>query len=175
MIPLTVPQKCITAVLVSLPILGVLAWGYWVIAESVARSDTVFAEIQTGLASLEEARRDAGKAEALMERRREDFIRISNFFVDRERPVAFIEDIEKLARLTGNEISLTIAEGAGARDAILFRITIDGTDGSVFKMLKLMELMPYHLTINDIAFQRSRQDNRSIARLLISFTVKAKS
>ncbi len=162
--------------MLALALVGIAASGWWWLSSQIARFEETLAAINEQLASLEATRISARSGAVMLETRRADLEKLRMFFADKDRPIAFIEAIEELARRTGTTATLTIAEGVNTSDAVPFKMIIEGREDRALAMLKLVELMPYQIAITDLSFQRStRNDERAggtITRFIVSFSVK---
>ncbi len=173
-------QKLILAALAALCVLGSASWGFWRVTRAVRRSDFVLGEIQSKIDGLVDERRRAQVLEAVLEKRKRDLGRITEFFVDRERPIAFIEAVERAAAATGNTIAIDVDEGAGGGQVLLFRFTAEGTEANLLRYVRLLETLPYKLEIGEITYQKIPSDSSSgpgskpPARLLLTLGVRAR-
>lgn len=131
--------------------------------------------IETEIASLEEDRRRARQAELVFEEKKAELERLKNVFISPEKPVEFIEGLEKIARGTGNSISLDLVSEKLVGGAFSFRISVEGTEESTAKYLSLLELMPYEIAIEEFTLQRTRAapgGREKEARLSVVINVK---
>lgn len=104
---------------------------------------------------LEIKRRLAYEMQILTKERAQDFAKISKFFIDRERPVDFIEGLEEMAKKTNNLIAIDFNEVQSKKSKnLFFKLTIEGNENSVRKYLKLLELMPYKIKVEALTFQK---------------------
>lgn len=140
---------------------GAFAGVYVFMASAVNNANASLKEIGGKIAALEEDRRRVRILERIMEKREPDFARINAFFVSRERPIDFIEKVEDLAKRTGNAVALAV-EGQANGPELGFRLTVDGNEQSVARYLKLFELLPYALRVEDMVFQRLSGGEASI-------------
>lgn len=106
------------------------------------------------IAELETKIKLAGEMQVLIKDRAGDLSKINKFFVDRERPVGFIEDLEGIAKKTKNRIAIDFMETRSKGKSLFFKLTIEGSESSTRKYLKLLELMPYKIRVEDLTFQK---------------------
>lgn len=104
-------------------------------------------------AALEMKRKEARAMSTLFEERREAIERFSKFFVNYREPAEFIETLEDLARKTGVILSIDLALGAPGVNELPLRLNIEGSEKNVLRYLKLLELLPYKILVEDIGFQ----------------------
>jgi len=180
MTQLSPKKKFVISALGTSLILGVGLWGFWRMSHRVARADIVLAEIQGKIDGLFEERRQSRTLEAILVKYRDDIRRIEEVFVDRARPVAFIEAIEELASKTGNAIAIEVNEPGSEKRALSFRITLEGERDNLLTYIRLLENLPYKIETTEMFFQKDVADFASVpkprppARLLLSFLVRTK-
>lgn len=113
----------------------------------------------------------------LLKDRNADVVRLMALAVNRDRPLQFIERIEKIGHITNTVLALNIDEAKSTPESLMFHAIIDGTDTSIRNMLRLIEAFPYQITIENLSFQRElNQDTASLkpdAHLKITMRVNA--
>lgn len=170
-------EKFTLTLIISVVLVGALFWFYAYMTSSVRQAGSNLAEIEAEITSLEEERKQARIVERILEKRGEDIARVNAFLVSRERPIQFIEELEGLAKATGNLMALAVDSPAGGGGDLLFRITLDGTEAGVSKYLKLFELLPYDIRIEDFSFQKITEGDKPAGtdtRLTLQIGVKAR-
>lgn len=173
-------QKLIAASAAACLILAGAGWGFWRVTRAVWRSDFVLGETQSKIDGLADERRQARALEMILESRKEDLTRIAEFFADRERPIAFIESVERAAAASGNKIAIDAEEGAGDPEALRFRITAEGTEAGLLRYVRLLEALSYKLEMEEITYQKTQSDPFAVggpkpsARLLVALRVRAR-
>lgn len=150
----TSKQKLFVTAAVSLLAVGFLGGAFWKLSGIIENSDARLQNIESKIFSFEEERTLARTAEGVIKARRDDIGRINGFFVDRERPIEFIESLERIAKETRNKMALDFDEGRSKEERLFFRITAEGEEKNVRKFLRLLEFMPYEIRIEDLSFQR---------------------
>lgn len=128
----------------------------WVFVWLVLQVWSVSFDIQVAkskAAALELERKEVRSMNMLFEERREAIERFSKFFVNYREPVEFIETLEDLARKTGNILSIDLALGSPGLKELPLRLNIEGSEKNVLRYLKLLELLPYQILVEDIGFQ----------------------
>lgn len=166
------PRQSITFTsFVALTAIGVFVWAYVSMATAVGRADSSFKEIGGKIAALEENRKQARILEKMLEERKTDFARIDGFFVSRDRPVDFIEQVEDLARRTQNTVVLDVDETNGDSSELGFRLTVEGSESGVSHYLRTFEMLPYAVRVEDMIFQRL---SGAAARLILVVKVKSR-
>jgi hypothetical protein len=143
---------CAQALLaVSCAIAAVLAYVYFV--RGVDNFSESIRGIESDVATKEEERRLARHSQDLLEEKKEDLAKIYRLFVNRDHPVEFIEELERLAAETKNTVSLDISDSEQASDSLFFRVSVKGSKESVVNYLRLMEAAPYLITIQEINYR----------------------
>lgn len=140
----------IASALIVIGLLGAL-WWLW---GRIEASRAALEESQNRVALLEDQRFQARILMELLKKRAHDLERVRTLFiVDHERPIAFIEAMEALAERTGASIKLTI--DSNNRDAKILGLhaVITGSEANVQTMLRAVELVPYQISIDELAFQ----------------------
>lgn len=147
---------------VSLVAVLAFGWVYGSMALAVNRADSSLAEVEVRIAALETERKQARGLDRIIEERGEDLNRIETFFVDRDHPLEFIERLESLAKTTGNLIALGV-EGTPTASYLTFRITLDGLEANVTNYLKLFELLPYEMRVEEFSLQKISGSSLSVS------------
>lgn len=155
MMKLNPTQKFIAAVALSVLGIGLSGGIFWRLSSAVRGGTEMLQKIESKIAALESERKNARSFEVLLEERSDQFARIRRFSPSREQPVEFIEGLEALARDTKNLISLDFDEGRSKKNTeLIFRLTVEGDETSPRKFLKLLELLPYEIRMEDLVFQQ---------------------
>jgi len=180
---LSLSQKFILSTGLFAALVGIFIWGFWRLQRNIAHFTVGLEEASQKVISLERERRDARRTGSLLLTREKELEPLIQFFVDRERPVAFLEHLEEVARRTRNTLAVDVGQEQQDESALALRLTIEGNRKSLLQYLKLLELMPYQITVEDIAFQdisggasarSGKQTAAPSAQLLISIRVKTK-
>lgn len=129
---------------------GAFTWLYLYIQGSTER----LAIIENNLYLLDEERRSARSVELIFDVKKEEIFRLGKFFIPGDKPVEFIENLEKIARGTANQISLEVVTEKPVGGALSFRIAVEGYKESAIRYLSLIELLPHELSIEEFSFQK---------------------
>lgn len=138
----------------ALAAVGVSLVIFFMLSRYVSTSAARFEEIEFRISTLEEERKFADLAKNFLVERAGDLERVRRFSPNRERPVELIEAFEALARKTGNSSVLDFDEEKSKTAGLVFRVTVDGTEKNIRRYLKLLELMPYQISVEDLTFQQ---------------------
>jgi len=90
----------------------------------------------------------------LMKKHAQKIARIRYIAIDSSRPLPFIETIEQIGRSTNLKVILTVDEKKKDTPSLLFRATLEGSEGNIRAMIALIQQLPYQVKIEDISFQR---------------------
>jgi len=131
-------------------------FGLWWLYVQIGRFDAVFGGLEKNIAGFEREREEAKRFAGLKDRARRDFDRIEKFFVNREEPLRFIEDLEALASQSRNTIAIDADEAGSSGEELLFRLTLEGREENLAQFVRLLERVPYHLVLEEMAFQSTR-------------------
>lgn len=173
-------RKLIAGSAVALVIVSATAWIFWRVGLGVWQADFILGEIQSKIDGLSEERRRARALEEVLVSRKDDLARVNGFFVDRERPIAFIESMERAAARTQNSIAIDVDERTGEERTLSFRVTAEGDEANLLKYVRLLETLPYKIETEEVVFQRIAADSARLAgprpagRLLLSLRVRAR-
>ena len=172
-------QKFAVAAAASFAVVALSSWGFFRAVAGVQQGHGVQADIRQKIDTLAEDRQRARASETLLTERESDISRISAFFLDRSNPIAFIEAVERAAEKTGATITLDIDEQAGGDNALRFRLALEGGENVLYDFVRVLELLPYKIEIQDMLFQNVSSEStpsqgRSLARLLLSVDVTAR-
>ena len=129
--------------------LGLFMWLAQSVAAAAARREAIVARI----ADLAGQWATVRSTSFLSQERAADLERIKKFYLNPREPVAFVETLETVAKSTGNRITLTADEGTNSGGGIIFRATLDGTQGSVVRFVRALERAPYLIHVQEISFQ----------------------
>lgn len=137
-------------------LLSVSAGGFALVARAVARASEESSVIAGRARDLAEERAAANAAEGRSMERIVGIERIWGFLV-RRQPVAFVEQLEAIAKKTGNAAALD-ADEASDVGGIVFRITLEGTRETVARFVRAVESMPYLARVEEMSFQSIRAE-----------------
>lgn len=178
-------HKLIFTSIVSFVVVGILAVTFWRVFSDVRDAAGDLSLIESRIADLENDHRTALAVSEVLKEKSSDLERIGRFLIDRERPVGFIEDLERLAEFTGNKVAIDVVSSEKGRspDILNFRLTIEGEEKDVFRYLRLLELAPYEISVEDFAYQKiapsvtpaKSAKSVSDARFIILIGVKTKT
>ena len=99
------------------------------------------------------------RSAALFSSRSADIERIRSFFINRDQPVAFVENLERAATKSGAIVTFDLDEANSTPHDLLFRLTVGGSQESVIRYLELLETMPYLMHGEEITFEKAAPGN----------------
>lgn len=131
------------------------------------------------LALLEYERKTVRQIEKHLDEKKPLVARFRTILVDHARPISFLDSLTELGKITGNKIVLDYAEQESDAESLVFRLTVEGASVSAAKYLKLLELMPYALAVEQMNWQSittQQKSSEQIAdtRMLLTIRVKSK-
>lgn len=146
---------------------------FWLLYANAESLDETKAVHLAEAARLEEKRKNIRKILQTIKANPVGVERLNAFLVDRERPIAFIEAVEELARHTGNSVSLDLTGSETAKDDLSFRLTVEGELPRLIRYLALLENMSYGIGLEEISYQHTVSELLSTSRLILLLKVKA--
>ena len=154
-------KKLIATVIISVMIILFSAGAFWQFSRNMQNNKESLRDTLAKIAQLEEEKKAAQSAKDLLKQRSADLARIENVSVNRKEPLEFIEALETLGRDTKNLISLDFDESRREENRLFFRLTVEGTEQSARQYLKLLELMPYQIQVEDVFFQKFLEEGKT--------------
>lgn len=151
-------QRYLVTIIVSSLIIAMLITVLWWLRAKIETSRATLEESQNRVMTLEGERSQARLLASMLKKRAHDLERVrALLIIDRERPVAFIEAMEGMARRIGSTVKLTINPNKQEAGILAFQVVITGSEASVLTMLRAIELMPYEISIDELRFQGNRE------------------
>lgn len=148
----------IVTIIIVLGICGATGFIFWRLVDNVSRVQGELNDLEREIAQREQGRTSLKSMSGIITTRQSDLDRISNFLIDHSQPVYFVEQLEALAKDTHNIFTIDIDEGKSSDQNTFFRLTVEGTESSAFTYLKLLELMPYRIEVQEIILQSISPD-----------------
>lgn len=157
-----VHHKIFITSVISIILLVFLVWSFLKLNNWAITLRAKLNEIHTDVFFAEHERKAVRLAEATIAAREEDLGRINRVFISKEKPVEFVEDLESLAKASGNLFVIDLDENKSAEGKdLFFRLAVDGNQASVTRYLKALEFMPYKISIKELNFQKIDSDKSS--------------
>jgi hypothetical protein len=152
------PQKFILTIFLSVLMVAGALGVFWFLFVSLGRLEET-QEFHLGEAArLEEKRKNIRGTLQILKSNPVGADRLNAFLVNRERPLAFIEGVEQLAKYTGNSVSIDLIESQATKDALAFRLTVEGELPRLIRYLALLENMPYGVSFEEFSYQRTASE-----------------
>ena len=170
-------QKSIIAIVISFLLIPASIAATWFLYREMQAIKTEIQTIREGIASLEAENGAIRDFQAVRSRRADDIGRINKFFIEKDRPLAFIETIESLGRITQTALAIDAGGMSKESDYFTFRFAIDGDRENTFKFLSLLEQIPYNILISSFTVSPTEGDpqNPEARRTRLSLTIKART
>lgn len=154
----------IMALTVTLFVASVYGYMYYMI--NVAREKTVKA--QSLINSSKAVKERENSFLNTYEKTVSKWSKIQGFFVESNKVVNFIESIELLSQQSGGKVTISSIEAdnlenasAGKEGTIRMKITAQGSWESVMRALKLAELLPYKISVNNVQASSFNSDQNN--------------
>lgn len=140
-------------------------WLFLKLAGSVYSAEANLSLVESKILMLEDDFKNARSLQKTLRNRSTDIENINNFFVDPSSPVTFIEELESLAKATKNIIALEIRDSQ-KRNILVFGVTLEGSESSVLKFLRLLEVLPYGIEVEDMSYQKLNIESGNLSFLV---------
>src|SRR3989338_90725 len=170
-------QKSTIAIAISFFLIIASITGTWVLYREMQAIKKEIQTIREGIASLEAENGAIRDFQAVRSRRADDIGRINKFFIEKDRPLDFIESLEYLGRITQTALAIDAGGMSKESDYFTFRFAIDGDLENTFKFLSLLEQIPYNILISSFTVSPTEGDpqNPEARRTRLSLTIKART
>jgi len=145
-------QKFYLKLLVSLALVAGFSWGFFYVASFVRNARGSLGEIQQEILNHEGKRAAVKDAERIIAEETSDIERVKSLSVDKKEPLPFIEYLENLASRTGNKIAFEVP--GGSEETLKFRITVEGAQAGVMQLFRLLEAIPYAVSVEEFDFYK---------------------
>ena len=151
---------------------AVLAGGWWYLYSSVTEAADEAIRLAEAISVAEAKQDNIRTLTVFLSDIETERAKISSAFVDRETLVAFIENVERLAARASVALvieSASLPEKGAALPS--FRVRATGSFGGLYRLVALLETMPYHVALDEVRFSAGtgRQWTASIQFQLTSF------
>ena len=172
-------QKLIAASAASALALGASVWIFWFFASGVSEDGAARAAIQARLDGFAQDRLRTQAFGMVRARRQEDIGRILGFFVDRARPIVFLQALEGLGRATGTAVAIEVDDAAGDGGHLGLRVIAEGSgQQTMARFVRLLERLPYAVTVTQINEEKKSSDAGARPgpsdRLVVALRVRTK-
>lgn len=162
-------SKTIKGTIAAGVILLVLACLYayiWMsIEKGIAESDKLSADLAASTAT----EMNAKNAESLLIELSGEKSLLESAFLDDDKLVGFLEQIEGLGTTTGSKVKVLSVDSSGDKQSYKFSISVEGTWSSTYRVLTLIEDSPIPVIVNTARLEHSGGDTTRWQEL-IDFT-----
>lgn len=160
------PKKFVLISFVALSCLLILISGYIYFVYIIISAAGDLRGLRYKIVELEGDRTRARLMKQVLETREHDFGRVSNFLVQREQPIDFIEFLDEIKRQTTSSVAVEVGDPKEDSAMLTFRLVVEGKQKNIEKYISLLELMPYEIRVEEIQFQKvSAGENLAAARI----------
>lgn len=125
------------------------------VSRGLQRSTERIIQTASQSAALEEEGKRARTAENVFGEYENEISRIERFFVKKDSPVDFIEELEGLASSTGTSLLISSAGGSTPGGFLPLRLEVKGGGESALRFLKLLEFMPHNVRVEEMNWDKS--------------------
>lgn len=168
-----ISSKFFFTLLASAALVVSLLWAYLFLNQKSLTLLQDLNQIESKILSIEKERGSAKKSLAILKERQGDLARIESVFIKKAGAVDFVEELEILAKRTNNSFVIDLDETKSREEnKLIFRMAVDGTLNSVLKYLKLLELLPYKIEIENLTLQKTDSE-KTTHRLNVLLTTDA--
>ena len=141
--------------------------GYWWMYTGIGRFSGSVDALAEKISSHDQDRIRANHIGATLKQREQEIARIRGLSVSRTQPINFIEDLEAIGRATGSTVKVTANEAIDGADVLIFHIASDGSSSNFRRMVRLIELMPYKVAIDDVSYQSGGRESSGSGLLAV--------
>lgn len=146
-------KKFLVTVTVSFAVGVFFLLSYWWLVLEIFEVDSSIRAMRNATKFLEEERSEAKRTDQYLKGHEQELARIKKVFLPRdEKPIEFIENIEGLARATKSRHTLSFDEGRSRGSDLYFSLSLTGGETDVREFLRILEHMPYYLTVGEFSF-----------------------
>lgn len=137
-------------VVAGLVIVGV----YFLLFGQIQKERDKVLSLRRELAVIEKKQKNIQSLERLLDETEEQKRDVENIFVDDKTVVRFIEELERLAEITGAVLEIKDASLPRTDEDLgpTFSMEIEGSFKNIFRYLELLENVPFQVEFNEIRF-----------------------
>ena len=170
-------QKSIVAIAISFFLIIASIAGTWFLYREMRGIKTEIQTIRDGIALLEAENGAIRDFQTIRSRRADDIKRINNFFIEKDRPLDFIEAIESLGRITRSTLAIDAGGIDKESDYFTFRLAIDGDPENTLNFLSLLEQIPYTIRVSSFTVSNleGNPQDPEMRRTRLSLTINART
>jgi hypothetical protein len=125
----------------------------WGIFNGIRQSSAAISAARSSLNFFDKRKEAARANEDNLQKLKNDLERIKKSFFEKDNPLDFIETLEKTAKISSVLSEITPVEGE-SDSSRTFLISAAGNYPNLFKFLKLIEIMPYKVSIEKANFRK---------------------
>lgn len=85
---------------------------------------------------------------------------LKQYMLSEEDTILFLAEVEAVGKEQGTELvtdSLSVTQNSDGKDQLTMKLSIDGPEELVMKMLSILETLPYHSEVKDLSLSRGVQ------------------
>ncbi len=145
----------------------------WVILKVDQEGDNIHAQVKVIADSLaqEKEYRDLENLVVSSAVKREQ---IAQFVLTEDKTIDFLSQVETIGEEQGVNLqttSLEVKPGEGMFDSLLVSFSLKGEEDRLYKMIKILEELPYHGELRELDFTRKGRDGNSTVRVQLAVSI----
>lgn len=164
-----------SAIFVILGIAALLWFTFFFLLNRVRSESAEIEAAKIRRAAIETRRSETKREETALAELQEGIARIEEAFID--RPLVFFEFLEDIALRNNLAISLSLEDGAAAEKPEQLRVTVTGAYRNLIRFVRNIESSPYETDIRAVTVQMTNQRpmfSDSLARFIIDLKIISK-
>lgn len=101
---------------------------------------------------------------------------LDEFVLTEDKTIDFLAEIESIGKRQGvtfETSALEVVEQPGLFNILVIRFVVTGNEARVFKMLEILETLPYHSELRDLSLDNSSDgDSQSVMNVTLAVSLK---
>ena len=137
------------------------AFGFAWIQRTISKKAKELSELNLKLAILESEQKSISGLKKFLEEKKTDKDKLDKVFLSDEKIVEFIEELEKLSGAENVEIKIQSAlVSEKQKENPVFNFELRGNFENIFRVMALMENLPYQLEIDEAGLTKEGKDKK---------------
>jgi hypothetical protein len=140
-----------------LVVLSVASWSLW----SLNTERNELAEVSTDARREMEQESDKKNVEEMIKESNEKVNTLRALFVGSADMIPLVEKIESIGHSIPVKLSISSINLSTAKDSAAVRISATGGFSNLYKLVRLLEILPYKIVVDDVDLSRGANDDGS--------------
>ncbi|MBI1957596.1 MAG: hypothetical protein HYS44_04055 [Candidatus Niyogibacteria bacterium] len=150
--------KITRTIIIVLLVNGMFAAGWWYVYSQVGHAEREADRLARAISAAEAKQDNIRTLSVFLSDIEADQKKLSGVFATRDTLVGLIEDIERLGRQSGTELTIESATLPQTADGFpSFRIRSSGSFAGLYRLAALLENSPYHISWDSVQFMKNEQ------------------